>query len=156
MTKSTTKTNAEPMTNEEVEKVAAYVRRLVDGAEKRVALISPWIEFEVGGFGRWFHGRFEGVSDLPTRGIWFSVDPRIVGCKGDAMIREIESQIATSGRSATPAQALAIGSALVALAAAVADLEAIANELLRISNTSTTHATIVDNVIAGWKNRGES
>lgn len=155
MTKSTTK-STERMTQEEVEKVAAYVRRLVDGAAKRVALISPWIEFEVGGFGRWFHGRFEGVSDLPARGIWFSVDPRVVGFNGDTMIRKIESQIGTSGQSATPARAIAIGSALVAVAAAVVDLEATAVELLRIYDMSATHATIVDNVITGWKNRGEA
>lgn len=153
MTKSTTKTNAEPMTNEEVEKVAAYVRRLVDGAEKRATQISPWILFEVGGFGRWFSGRFEGVSTLPARGISFEVSPRY-GRGDDGATREIESSVSTAGQNVTPANAMVIASSLNSIALAVVDLEAVANELLRISNASATHRTIVDNVIEGWSNRG--
>lgn len=147
MKKAKTNETEKPMTNEEVENVANYLRRLTAQARARAAMISPWLVFEVGRFGCYFRGRIESTLNLPARGVWFSVDARIVGSKGDDFERVIESQIATVSYAGTPAEIAAMASTLSAISAAVADLEAIAREFVRVSKTSKTHATILANVL---------
>lgn len=103
MTKAKTNETEKPMTNEEVENVANYLRRLTAQARARAAMISPWLVFEVGRFGCYFRGRIESTLNLPARGVWFSVDARIVGSKGDDFERVFEVDPKLGARAALAA-----------------------------------------------------
>lgn len=147
MSKNEKTKNEKPMTTEEVESVANYVRSLIGAARARAAMISPWLVFDVGRYESYFRGRIDASFSHPARGTWFAVDARIVGMNGDELERVIESRVATSSYVGSAGDVGSMAATLTAIANAIPELEAIAGEILRISKSSATHATIVRNML---------